>query len=1094
MNQTKKAAPATGQPTPDKDSITSILSQGSIENIRNFFEELYGTSAPGYISIFAKERLATPIQKGNGEPETHQSRSWWFSSQDLSKLADFINRLSRQKNMEHIYFGIGLQNKMRGESVQGSDFVGIKKRGTNDNAIALPGLWLDLDCSEGVHKANEDPTKQLPTFKDARELLKELPLQPTMIINSGGGLYPIWLFNTLWVFNNDEERKKAAQLVKRFETVIMAWLNHKYGYHLDGTSDLARLLRIPGTLNRKREPAPCVEIAEQNQGRYDVQQFERMITVIEGQLPEPVRLPELPGIRTSTDSDYPNTDAEMIANKCAFIRHCRDNAATLTEPDWYSMLTVIARTKDGIEKAHEWSSPYPGYSFEETEKKIQHALNDSGPMTCSTIKSNLCEGCKFKGKIKSPIVLGMDRVGEARETVKEALKQIGNGETKVAFESPTIGALALLERESPDDFDQFKKELKKNKVSITELRQVMKRENTKAKIRLVEPGEHVARLAGDMLQNCPIPELIIPDSYVVTENKVMKYVTKKETVIPVEVALAPVLITGLFRDMRYSTESFRVSWKRLGRWEHETIDREIAASARHIVSLAAKGFPVTSVSAGELTTYLAKFEAENMNRLPIAQTSSQLGWQGKDGEAGFLWGRTFIRNNGEEINGMNLEELEPGELHEDIVGFRGLDAGDEQLADGFHRRGTLEEWLGAMKIASNYPKVLLGFYTAFVPPLLQILHCDNFILEYARRSSTGKSVTQRIAASVMGNPDEHTPDSVMRMWDSTNVGVEKMSSLFNSLPLILDDTKKAKDYSFVAKTIYQVTSGIEKSRGTLKGLGVSRAWRTVLISSGEMKSTAFTDKDGGSNGGTKGRVLAVTSLPFDGDGPEVRRVVEELSLHVTMNYGHAYPIYLKWIMSKRDQWGEWEKIFRQQVNFYAGRVNGAIEGRLAKYAAAIDIAASLVHAAFKDYGSPLPWDHVDPFPGRLWDEIAREAEDATGEEQAMREVIGWAFQHQTSFMGRHKVDYEGKAIQPPSGWIGKWETGDDWKYISFYTDRLKRFLAENNYNPKEVFTHWKERGWLDVPPSSRGFQKDLRVDGVKQWFVVLKREAVDSIE
>lgn len=40
----------------------------------------------------------------------------------------------------------------------------------------------------------------------------------------------------------------------------------------------------------------------------------------------------------------------------------------ISEPYWYAMLSNVALTADGHEMAHSLSSPYPGYSYHETEK------------------------------------------------------------------------------------------------------------------------------------------------------------------------------------------------------------------------------------------------------------------------------------------------------------------------------------------------------------------------------------------------------------------------------------------------------------------------------------------------------------------------------------------------------------------------------------------------------------------------------------------------------------------------------------------------------------------------------------------------------
>ncbi|QTA87075.1 DUF413 [Desulfonema magnum] len=111
----------------------------------------------------------------------------------------------------------------------------------------------------------------------------------------------------------------------------------------------------------------------------------------------------------SPKSAYPLSDFQRVAEECAFIAHCRDDAKTLSEPDWYILLTIAARCKDGRQLSHKLSEPYPEYTPEETEAKIRHALDSPGPYCCRTIQrinGRYCKTCKHIGKVKSPIVLG----------------------------------------------------------------------------------------------------------------------------------------------------------------------------------------------------------------------------------------------------------------------------------------------------------------------------------------------------------------------------------------------------------------------------------------------------------------------------------------------------------------------------------------------------------------------------------------------------------------------------------------------------------------------------------------------------------------
>ena len=86
--------------------------------------------------------------------------------------------------------------------------------------------------------------------------------------------------------------------------------------------------------------------------------------------------------------------------ECDFIRWCRDEPAGVPEPLWYALISnVISLRPGGYRLCHELSRGHPKYDRRETDAKILHALDSSGPHTCEYIKANgfRCEkGCSVK--------------------------------------------------------------------------------------------------------------------------------------------------------------------------------------------------------------------------------------------------------------------------------------------------------------------------------------------------------------------------------------------------------------------------------------------------------------------------------------------------------------------------------------------------------------------------------------------------------------------------------------------------------------------------------------------------------------------------
>lgn len=114
---------------------------------------------------------------------------------------------------------------------------------------------------------------------------------------------------------------------------------------------------------------------------------------------------------------------EVVCFKCDFIRHCKKNSKTLSEPLWHGMITNLALFKGGTYRIHELSKDYKTYSEKETEEKISNFLKSGeGPMTCETLRDRGYP-CERYGKTcygKSPASLAFKplTVKDIRECIK----------------------------------------------------------------------------------------------------------------------------------------------------------------------------------------------------------------------------------------------------------------------------------------------------------------------------------------------------------------------------------------------------------------------------------------------------------------------------------------------------------------------------------------------------------------------------------------------------------------------------------------------------------------------------------------------------
>ena len=277
---------------------------------------------------------------------------------------DSIPTTLRNYRGYNVYFGVAI--RLNGDM-------------TKDGIIEIPVLWVEIDLTD---KNGVD----LPNKKEILQRLKDFPLKPTFVINSGGGLHVYWKLKNPFL---KSDISLAETLLKR--------LAFYFGGDRSST-DASHNLRLPGTWNfkPKYKTPRKVTIEEANpENEYSPDDFEAILPQAE----EPYHLEE---------RQYHQETNERLNQimECEFLKHCDENRATLLEPEWYAMDSILARETGGRDLIHSLSRGYPGYSPQETDKKILHAINDTGPATCERIKRELFNCGKDCG-VKSPASLAI---------------------------------------------------------------------------------------------------------------------------------------------------------------------------------------------------------------------------------------------------------------------------------------------------------------------------------------------------------------------------------------------------------------------------------------------------------------------------------------------------------------------------------------------------------------------------------------------------------------------------------------------------------------------------------------------------------------
>ncbi len=189
-------------------------------------------------------------------------RSRWFDNAEAAAA-------TVAQKPKDVYVGVGLSP---------CDF-GPSRRCPSEQIAGIAGLWADFDLQSEAHK------KSLPkTISEALELVpKEFP--PSLVVSTGNGAHAWWLFKEPFVFENDQERKEAARLITRWHTLLRLNAAAR-GWVFDRLSDLARVLRIPGTINGKDSANPKeVTVDRFTDRRYNFSDFEEALD--EAAVPDP---------------------------------------------------------------------------------------------------------------------------------------------------------------------------------------------------------------------------------------------------------------------------------------------------------------------------------------------------------------------------------------------------------------------------------------------------------------------------------------------------------------------------------------------------------------------------------------------------------------------------------------------------------------------------------------------------------------------------------------------------------------------------------------------------------------------------------------
>lgn len=137
-----------------------------------------------------------------------------------------------------------------------------REKRNKENVVEIPGLWTDID------------------FKDVKETpdtilkrLKTLPLPPSLIVSSGNGYHVYWCFKeplTVNIIDGTETIERVEAALKLLADLVGGDMK---------VTQVAALMRLPGTHNSKRDEFKPVETIDTNSNRYELDDIEDLLSI-----------------------------------------------------------------------------------------------------------------------------------------------------------------------------------------------------------------------------------------------------------------------------------------------------------------------------------------------------------------------------------------------------------------------------------------------------------------------------------------------------------------------------------------------------------------------------------------------------------------------------------------------------------------------------------------------------------------------------------------------------------------------------------------------------------------------------------------------
>jgi Domain of unknown function (DUF927) len=697
-------------------------------DVRGFLSRIIAWDSGGYVTVHWCRK--------------DQKRWSGRSHRTIDDVLVTVKDLDSQE-LYDIYFCLSTQSENSGARSQ-------------QNARALRAVWVDLDV---------DPTdpKKYPSIKAAFDALirfcqiTEIPL-PSYAVRSGGGLHAYWA----------SDRDLTVDEWQPFADVLKAAaIAGELKIDLAVTGDAARILRVPGTKNRKLDQPRPVALVPNCNGRQH--NFAEAFKKIFRDFPvsarlhsNPKKIEIAPAFRqlnpqhTLTDSiivhGAPPLPFEPIKAECAWLRDVYDTGGKDYNYNFWH-LSVLCATflEDGETLAHEFSKEHPDYTPGETQHKYEHKQHDRqakdiGWPYCKTVEGygcTLCQSCVHRNKGRSPLSIGYDAILNASNDAE--MKELG----------------------------------------------------------------------GQRPPHLRLPEGFCTDS----QNRLCAFMPVQTGRNDKVVAGARLiwLFSNIFRDPKLESQdgiggvSFTVQATR-SNWNEVFLSTiTVHANQGLLKTLTGRGVLVNSDEDAKKLT--EKFATSWLDKLLIEDTPAprdlSMGWRYESSKIiGFVYGSKLYHESGSVMP---------------VVGGT-----DDEFRSWYTPIGKREVWVDCAKLLTDRkrPELDILIAAAFAAPLTVFAGTlYGPVLVVWGEPGTSKSTAQQVAAAVYGHPKQ-TRESL----SSTPKSVQGRLGRTKNLPAYWDDVQDERHLESLFQTMFVASEGAEGGRlNPDASYKVRLQWQTVLV-------------------------------------------------------------------------------------------------------------------------------------------------------------------------------------------------------------------------------------------------------------------------